>query len=133
MKIQTRNVLTMLMLAMSFVHPVHATATVSAEEAYEIGVEAYQYFYPLISMDVTRRVMTNLESGVKPGTGPMNTFSHLRSYPTAEFREVVRPNFDTLYSTAWLDLTKEPMIITTPDTHDRYYLFLENVGEWLSS
>lgn len=84
-------------------------------------------------MDVSRRVLTNLESGVNPGTGPMNTISHLRSYPTAEFREVARPNFDTLYSIAWLDLTKEPMIITTPDTHNRYYLFLENTGEWLSS
>src|SRR5580698_11196693 len=76
------------------------------QEAYEIGVEAYVYFYPLVLMDLTRRQLTNIEAGKMVGRGPMNTFSHVRAYPTAEFREVVRPNFDTLYSLAWLDLTK---------------------------
>jgi hypothetical protein len=68
---------------------------VTAQEAYEIGIESYHYFYPLISMDVSRRVMTNLGPGVKPGLGPMNAFQHLRAFPAAEFREVVRPNFST--------------------------------------
>ncbi len=86
------------------------------------GQEAYVYFYPLVSMDVTRRVMTNVQTGVKPGLGPMGAFQHLRTFPSVEFREVVRPNFDTLYSVAWLDLTKEPMIVSVPDTAGRYYL-----------
>lgn len=50
-------------------------------------------------------------TGKMPGRGPMNTFTHLRAYPT-EMREVVRPNFNTLYSLAWLDLTNEPMIVS---------------------
>jgi hypothetical protein len=85
-------------------------------------MEAYVYFYPLLTMDVTRRQLTNIEASKMVGRGPANTFSHMRAYPTAEFKEVVRPNFDTLYSVAWLDLGKEPIIVSVPDTAGRYYL-----------
>lgn len=95
---------------------------ITEQKAYEIGLEAYHYLYPLIIMDITRRVTTNYESGVKPAMGPMNTFHHMRAFPPSDFREVVRPNFDTLYSSAWLDLTQEPVILSVADTGDRYYL-----------
>ena len=87
-----------------------------------IGVEAYVYLYPLLLMDITRRQLSNLEAGVKPGFGPMNEFHHIREFPPADFRAVVRPNFDTLYSSAWLDLTGGPMVVSVPDAADRYYL-----------
>jgi hypothetical protein len=98
-----------------------AAETISEQDAHAIGVQAYLYFYSPITMDLTRRQLTN---AVKPEGlyGPMNTFANISEYPTADTKVVVRPNFDTLYSSAWLDLTKEPMIVSVPDTHGRYYL-----------
>jgi len=92
------------------------------QEAKQIAVEAYQYLYPLVTMDITRRVGTNVEPGVRPGFGPMNTWSHMRAFPPGDFKEVVRPNFDTLYSILWFDLTKEPVIISVPDFSGRHYM-----------
>ena len=98
----------------------YAQASVSAQEAYEIGVEAYIYFYPLVTMDVTREQINHTPGA--PANSLVNRFVHIRTFPPADFRAVVRPNFDTLYSSAWLDLTKEPMIVSAPDTGGRYYL-----------
>ena len=67
-----------------------------------------------------RQRMPNLDK--VPGFGPMNMFSNFAAYPTADLKAVVRPNFDTLYSSGWLDLTKEPVIVSVPDTNGRYYL-----------
>ena len=87
-----------------------------------IAVEAYLYVFPLVVMDVTRRQMTNSEGGERPGFGPMNTFSHMRTVPPVEFKAVPWPNSDTLYSLAWLDLAAEPVVVSAPDTDGRYYL-----------
>jgi hypothetical protein len=73
-------------------------------------------------MDISRKQFTNIEPGKIVGRGPMNMFVNIPAYPTASMREVVRPNFDTLYSLAWLDLTKEPLVISVPNTGGRYYL-----------
>ena len=66
----------------------------------------------MTSMDVARRVSTNVEAGKKPGLGLAGAFQHLRKFPTEEFREVVRPNFDTLHSLAWFDVSKESYLNT---------------------
>jgi hypothetical protein len=84
--------------------------------------EAYVYLYPLVLMDLTRRQMTNAEAGARPAFGPPNEFHHIRQFPPADYRAVVRPNFDTLYSIAWLDLTRGPVQIHVPDSGDRYYM-----------
>ena len=99
----------------------NAKAT-SEQEAHAIGVDAYVYLYPLVTMDVTRRQFTNIEPGKELGKGPMNMFNNVPEYPPANFKSVVRPNFDTLYSIAYLDMTKEPVVVTVPDSGGRYYL-----------
>ncbi len=85
-------------------------------------MDAYIYFYPLVSMDITRLQSTNVEPGKEFAKGPMNMFVSVPEYPPADLKIVVRVNFDTLYSVAWLDLTKEPLIVSAPDTDGRYYL-----------
>jgi hypothetical protein len=90
-------------------------------EALKLGIEAYIYGYPLVTMEITRRVMTN--SAAPEGFhAPLGQFGHARQYPDASFKGVTTPNADTLYSFAWLDLSKEPYILSLPDEKGRYYL-----------
>jgi len=91
-------------------------------EARETAIDAYIYGYPLVTMEMTRRVMTNVATPT--GThAPMGQFARLRTYPTAAFRDVTAPNADTLYTIAWVDVSKEPWILSIPDMGDRYFLF----------
>jgi hypothetical protein len=99
-----------------------ALPAITEQDAHAIGVDAYIYLYSLVTMDVTRKQLTNVEPGKGTLGGPMNTFANAPAFPAADFKAVVRPNFDTLYSTAYLDLTKEPMVVSVPDTNGRYYL-----------
>lgn len=59
-------------------------------------------------------------------------FANIPAYPPADLKVVVRVNFDTLYSIAWLDLTKEPQIVSAPDSHGRFYLLPSDAlkGKW---
>jgi hypothetical protein len=95
--------------------------SVSAEEAREIAREAYIYAYPLVLMDVTRRVSTNVAK-VAGLRGPMNQIAHGRAFPDPSFTDVVRPNADTLYSAMYFDVSNEPMVVSVRDSGGRYYL-----------
>lgn len=86
------------------------------------AVNSYIYAYPLVLMDLTKQVMTNVPSAQNNGRAPINQFSHAAQLRTPDNKDMVRPNCDTLYSYAWLDLSKEPLILSVPDTNDRYYL-----------
>ena len=78
-----------------------ASPAITEEAAQAIAVDAYIYFYPLLSMDISRKQFTNIEPGKEFGKGPMNMFVNVPAYPPADFKGVVRSNFDTLYSIAW--------------------------------
>jgi hypothetical protein len=86
------------------------------------GTDAYIYGYPLVLMDVTRAKLTNVSDPQGTGAAPINQFGHIKTFPDATFTDVVSPNADTLYSQSWLDLSKEPVVLSVPDTHGRYYL-----------
>ena len=99
-------------------------AGVAAGEAAEIAVDGYIYGYPLVLAEVSRRVMSNVDpAAAAAGFGAStNQFAHRRAFPDPKFTDVVRPNADTLYSSLWFDVAKEPLIISVPDSGGRYYL-----------
>jgi hypothetical protein len=99
-----------------------AEALAKEAEARALAVEGYVYAYPLVTMEMTRRVMTNVASP-ESTRAPMGQFVRMREYPTAAFRDVTAPNADTLYTTAWIDVSKEPWILSLPDMKGRYFLF----------
>lgn len=103
--------------------------TMSDEDAHEIAMEAYIYAYPLVLMEVTRRVFTNVAQPDASGRAPSNRFGHRQTFPDASFTDVVRPNADTLYSMLWFDVSKEPLMIHVPESQGRFYL-LQMMDMW---
>ena len=94
----------------------------SADDAKSIATDAYIYGYSLVTTEMTRRIMTNVAQPEAP-RAPMGQLMRMREYPTAAFRDVTAPNADTLYTNGFVDVKDEPVVLTLPDAHDRYYLF----------
>ncbi|MBS7698393.1 MULTISPECIES: DUF1254 domain-containing protein [unclassified Chelatococcus] len=115
------------LLAATALSPAHAldgpiADLVDGSEDFWLAVEAYIYGYPLVTMEMTRRVLTNVPA-VEGTKGPMGQIIKLREYPNASFKDVTAPNADTLYTTAFVDVGKEPWVLSIPAMDDRYYLF----------
>jgi hypothetical protein len=91
------------------------------KEAVSAATDAYIYGYPLVTMDMTRRQFTNVASP-DATHAPMGQILRIRTYPPVEMHTVTAPNADTLYTTAWVDVSKEPWVFSIPDMGDRYYL-----------
>jgi hypothetical protein len=98
-----------------------AAVPVSADEATAIATDAYVYGYPLVTMEYTRRVLTNV-AAPNQKAAPMGQLMRLEAYPTPEDKQVTAPNADTLYTMVWLDVSKEPYVLSLPDSRGRYYL-----------
>jgi hypothetical protein len=90
-------------------------------EDFWVATDAYIYGYPLVTMEMTRRIMTNV-AAVEGNRGPMGQVIKARQYPDASFRDVTAPNADTLYTIAWIDVGKEPWVLSIPDMKGRYFL-----------
>jgi hypothetical protein len=91
-------------------------------EVERIALDAYIYGYSLITTEVTRVQMTNVPA-IEGLRFPMGVFMNVKRYPPANFRSVSAPNADTLYSLAWLDLDKEPFVLSYPDMGKRFFMF----------
>ena len=59
-------------------------AAISEDEAHAIGVDAYLYFYSPVTMDLTRKQLTNQEPTPGGIGGPMNRFANVGAFPTAD-------------------------------------------------
>jgi hypothetical protein len=100
------------LLAAAALHGQNAPA-----DLHDLAERAYIYAYPLVLLEATR------------GAQSVNQFTHVPQFPRPDIRQIVRPNADTLYSTAWLDLAKEPILIHVPDSGGRFYL-LQFMDAW---
>ncbi|MFA5331812.1 MAG: DUF1254 domain-containing protein [Methanoregula sp.] len=102
--------------------PATNTSSLTQEEAEQIGTDVYVYAYPLVTMEMTRKILTNVKVPDATGRAPENQFSNRQSLPDPADKAVVRLNLDTLYSTAWLNVSSEPLILSVPDTGERFYM-----------
>lgn len=129
---------------------IEASLDPGSDDPIDTALEAYTFAYPLVLMDATRRVATHVaRADCELGSGaPINQFSHLRHLlgierngfdgdvlgrggfgadrcsedaPGGDAGTISRPNLDTLYSFLWFDVSNEPLIISLPDSHGRFY------------
>ena len=98
-----------------------ARSEAKAREVVDIATDAYIYGYSLITTEVTRVQMSDVDK-LEMLRGPMNQFVNVPRYPPANYRGVSAPNADTLYSIAWLDLI-EPQVFSHPAMGKRFHLF----------
>ncbi len=97
---------------------------IKQEEAYIYGMESWVYGYPIVLMEVTREVLTAAPAPNSEGTAaPINQLAKMPHYVSPDFKNVVRISLNSLWTTGWVDLEKEPVVLSVPDTHDRYYVF----------
>ncbi len=97
--------------------------SISTEEAKILAEKGTIFGYPLVLMDITRKVVTAASRPTPEASKtPINQLLNLVFLPDHTFRAVIRPNVDTMYSSTFLDLRHEPMVMSLPDTGDRHYL-----------
>jgi hypothetical protein len=97
------------------------TKTPGLEEAVGTAIDAYLYGYPLITFDVARQQQTNV-AVPDAEHAPMGQMIRMRTYPAVDNHCCAAPNADTLYTEAWLDVSKEPSVLSIPDMGNRYYI-----------
>ncbi len=116
------KLVTTTIMAVALILPSAAPAQAPSQDLlHEIATDVYVFGYPMVLMETTRRLFTNVPAP-EGSYAPMNQFAHNRAFPDHTFRQVVRPNADTFYSMLWFDVTDGPLIVSMPDAGGRYYM-----------
>lgn len=98
--------------------PATSWASTQSLSLREAARDAWIYCLPLIEMAGARaRGLTPLPNA----PSRVNLFGHARLLAGPDSRTVTTPNNDTLYSTAWIDLSGEPVTLVIPPTGERYF------------
>lgn len=115
----TRLLLASLSILMS--NGVWADFTATSGEARAIAKEAYLYGYPVVEMYKTLYTQAVDQGGTRFKT-PINRMGHSAQVPGPKDTSQFKPNPDTPYSFVWMDLRREPLVLTLPRIEDdRYY------------
>ena len=120
MRLYTRAGAALILMA-ALAMPLAGSAQTAQPAMSSAAIDAYVYAYPLVTMEYTRRSFVNVPSATSD-SAPMGQFANKVAYPSVSDHRVTAPNADTLYSNAFLDVTKEPYVFTIPDMHGRYFL-----------
>ncbi len=80
--------------------------------------QAYLYAYPLVLLDLIKEMVTNTKRPTDT-QAPLGQLFHAKTLATPEMVSLTRPNVDTVYSQAYVDLGAEPYLLYKPKT-DRY-------------
>lgn len=92
--------------------------------AYTLGTQAFVFGFPWVFLpEIRYQWVTQPRDPQWMPYAPLNQFWNSTDLATAEYRDGGSPNNDTLYSMAWLDLSKEPLILSVPAVGERYYSF----------
>jgi hypothetical protein len=97
------------------------TADLSAAETKSIAEEGFIYGLPIV---MNYAIMNEYSVDTKSSQfkAPFNQIKHMQGVATYKDTAVVTPNSDTPYSTLWLDLRAEPIVISVPAVpKERYY------------
>lgn len=95
------------------------TPPLSEDEAYRLAKEAYLYAYPLAYFARLRHTRLTQPDPVAKAPQRWNAFQHLNAVITPDTPGA--PQTDTFYSRLWHDVSREPLLISVPETDGRYW------------
>lgn len=108
-------------LAASLAAPAVVRAQETTAALKDLARRATIYLFPVYEMYRTRWQATVNEAN--PSRQRLNRFRHIGQLADHRARAVTTPNNDTFYSSAWLDLSVDPMFLTVPPVGDLYYSY----------